>query len=184
MIQIEYERYVDDSNLSSGQKSFRDLAGLEDWIFGQMRQDYSADSNAMSFPTEEKMARLKQDGPCRISFRPDRYGETISIRQIKTDDGKVVFSDGTYTSGQKFWGRQARKWLEHCERRRRNPTFDFAEDGETGTPSLNGMIRVLERQAGGDLPDEDKQALLSAAGLLDALKPVLAALDDFKQYLS
>lgn len=126
MVQIKYERYWDDYHRKNEEKSFQDLTELENWIFDQMKQDYTKERFAMSFPTPEIAKRINEAGPWSIEFKPDRYGETFWIRQISDERG-IIFSDGTFTAGLRHWSEDIKDWLQHCEIRRRSPQFDFVD---------------------------------------------------------
>ena len=126
MLTVKYERYWNDFFRKNEERSFCHLAELEEWMFGQMKQNYSGDTYTMSFPTPEKAKRIGETGPWNIEFKPERGGETIWIHQIKSERG-IVFSDGKYTSGQKHWSAEVKDWLRRCEERRKAPKFDFAE---------------------------------------------------------
>lgn len=138
MLKIKYERYWDDYRRRNETKSFSSLNGLEDWMFGQMQQDYTKDF-VMSFPTPEKAARIGECGPWSIEFRPERGGEKFYIHQIEGFDG-IIFSDGTFTTRQKYWTVEIQDWLVHCEERRKNPRFNFAGT-ENSQPRWFGTVR-------------------------------------------
>lgn len=126
MIKIKFERYWNDYHRKNETKDFSSLSELEEWIFGQMQRDYSKNDYAMSFPTPEKAARIVSKGPWAIEFTPKRGEESIWIKQIENYSG-IIFSDGTFTSGQKHWNKDIQEWLTHCDSRKRNPQFNFAE---------------------------------------------------------
>lgn len=127
MIKIKYERYWNDFIRKNEEKTFADLDALADWIFGQMQQDYTKDSFVMSFPTPEKVKRIKADGPYRIEFKPRWGEESFWIYLIENSNG-IIFSDGKFTSGQKHWSLEVQTWLTACEKRRAYPTFNFVEE--------------------------------------------------------
>ncbi len=130
MIKIKYERYWNDFIRKSEVKSFSDLDELEEWIFGQMQQDYTKNQFVMSFPTPEKEKRIQANGPWRIEFTPKYGEESIWIYQIESCNG-IIFSDGRFTAGQKHWSKEIREWLTHCDKRRQQPKFNFYDtDGE------------------------------------------------------
>lgn len=126
MLRVKCERYWNDFHRKNEEMSFHDLAELEEWMFTQMEQDYAGKSYVMSFPTPEIAERIRSEAPWRIEFTPKWGGETIWIRQIKNERG-IIFSDGTFTAGQKHWSAEVQNWLRHCEERRKAPKFDFAE---------------------------------------------------------
>lgn len=132
-MKVIFEKYINDYNRKSETKTFASLTELENWIFGQMQQDYSRNRYAMWFPLPESVEKYKQDGPGRIEFRPCRGGEDIWIHQIEGNDG-IIFSDGRFTSGQKYWTIDVQNWLVHCEQRRKNPKFNFAYENSQPEP--------------------------------------------------
>lgn len=125
MITVKYERYWNDFARKNEQRTFRDLEDLENWIFGQMEQDYTKQF-VMSFPTPGAAKRIGEPGPWRIEFKPKWGGELFWIKQIESEHG-IIFSDGTFTAGQKHWSDSVKTWLCHCEERRKEPKFTFAE---------------------------------------------------------
>lgn len=135
MLRVKYERYLNDFHHKSETKSFADLIELESWMFGQMQQDYSGDKGAMSFPTPRKAKRIGENGPWCIELRPVYGEEQIWIHQIETPNG-IIFSDGRFTSGKKYWTGEVQEWLMHCEQRRKNPQFNFAADDSKPKRSL------------------------------------------------
>lgn len=126
MLKVKYERYWNDFIRKNEEMSFLSLEGLEEWIFGQMKQDYSKNQFAMSFPTPEKAERIGESGPWEIEFKPESCGESFWIHLIQSEQG-IIFSDGRFTAGQKHWSAEVQNWLRHCEERRKAPKFDFAE---------------------------------------------------------
>ena len=126
MIKAYIEEYYNDYFKKQHVMEFPNLSNLADWIFGQMRTDYSGDSLAMGIPTPEKAERIKADAPWRIEFKPERGGPSFWIHQMK-ENGRIIFTDGTYTNGQRHWSQAAKEWCIDIEKRRKNPTFDFAE---------------------------------------------------------
>ena len=127
------EKYTSDYNRKSETKTFTSLTELENWIFGQMQQNYSRNRYAMWFPLPESVKKYKRDGPGSIEFRPCCGGEDILIHQIESNDG-IIFSDGRFTSGQKHWTIDVQNWLVHCEQRRKSPKFNFAYENSQQKP--------------------------------------------------
>lgn len=129
MFKIYYEEYRNDYWRKPLEKSFYSLQEIEDWIFGQMRRDYSnkkTGGHAMSFPTPEAAERIKSDGPWEIQFQPEIGSATYWIHQIRDDRG-IIFSDGKMTAGKRHWTLSVQDWLTHCKERQYNPTFDFVD---------------------------------------------------------
>lgn len=69
MYVVKFERYWNDYRRKDETKTFLGLAELENWMFGQMQQDYTKDF-VMTFPTPAAAVRIKADGPWAIEFRP------------------------------------------------------------------------------------------------------------------
>lgn len=126
MLRVKYERYWNDFIRKNEEMSFLSLEGLEEWLFGQMKQNYTKNQFVMSFPTPEKAARIGESGPWEIEFKPEYGGESFWIHLIQSEQG-IIFSDGRFTAGQKHWSAEVQNWLRHCEERRKAPKFDFAE---------------------------------------------------------
>lgn len=130
MITVRMIHYWNDDVKWEETKRFGNLGDLEDWIFNQMRVDYSRENGQfyLSFPKCGKNEDIHG-----ISICPESGSHTTWIKQI-ADDGKgIIFSDGTFTAGQKHATAQVRYWLQECENRRRSPSFHFAPD-DTGRP--------------------------------------------------
>lgn len=123
MIKVKYEEYYNDYFRRNHEKSFSDLTDLENWIFNQMQQDYTKPFT-MYFHTPEKNARIHGEGASRIEFTPRWGGCTFWIHQMENYDG-IIFSDGTFTSGQKHWSQEVQEWLAHCDKRQHSPKFAF-----------------------------------------------------------
>ena len=128
MIIASIEEYYNDNHYTCSDKPFSDLSELEDWVFQQMRQDYSdarLGSHAMLFPTEDIKQMSFKNGPSAISFIPDSGSAHYFIHMIRRNDGGILFSDGKYTCGQRHWSAEVKKWLAHCSERQYTPTFNF-----------------------------------------------------------
>lgn len=126
MLKVKYEQYWNDSNRKIEELTCLDLEDLENWMFDQMEQNYTVSENAMNFPTPEVALRIGARTPWAIGLKPKQDGETFLVRLIQSDQG-IIFSDGTFTAGQKHWSTQVRDWLIHCEERRKAPQFNFVE---------------------------------------------------------
>ncbi|MFR2635578.1 hypothetical protein [Neglectibacter timonensis] len=61
MYVAKFERYWNDYRRKGETKTFSGLAELENWMFGQMQQDYTKDF-VMTFPTPAAAVRIKADG--------------------------------------------------------------------------------------------------------------------------
>ena len=121
MLTAKYEKYWCAFKRQIETRSFLDLEHLENWIFEQI-SDYSQ----LHFPTPEAAARIRENGPWAIEFRSAKGEETVWIHQISSERG-IIFTDGTFTNRQKHWSQNVQDWLRRCEKRRKNPCFDFVE---------------------------------------------------------
>lgn len=126
MLSVKYERYWCDYHRRNESASFADLTELENWMFEQMQQNYTADPGVMSFPTPEKTARIGESGPWTIELRPVWGEEHVWIHLI-TSNGGIIFSDGKFTAGRKHWSKAVQDWLARCEERKKQPKFNFVE---------------------------------------------------------
>lgn len=119
MYTVKYERHRNDYEKQHLEIKFNSLDEIENWIFDQMKNDYHNNGNLnmyMYFPI---------DGICRIKFKPQTPGPYYWIHEIDSSNG-IEFTDGTYTCNQEHKSETIQHWLEHCEERRKNPTFKFA----------------------------------------------------------
>lgn len=96
MYVVKFERYWNDYRRKDETKTFLGLAELENWMFGQMQQDYTKDF-VMTFPTPAAAVRIKADGPWAIEFRPKWGEENIWVHLIENGAG-IIFSDGKFTA--------------------------------------------------------------------------------------
>lgn len=126
MITVYYEKYWNDFIRKEETITFHSLVSVADWIFNQMRCDYTKHTNMMGFPTPEAAKRIREDGPWEIEFMPESGGPTFWIHMMK-EDGKIIFTDGKMTAGQKHWSQAVKGWLTSCRERQKAPRFDFAE---------------------------------------------------------
>ena len=126
MIIARMVQYWNDYHKKELREQFRSLKELEDWIFGQMRVDYSSEygRDFLNFPECDVEKHIY-----RISVQPECGGYVYWIKQIEDDRSGIIFSDGTFTAGQKHCTKGVREWLARCEERKKNPTFRFASDG-------------------------------------------------------
>lgn len=125
MITIKMIEYWNDYHKKERRERFADLDALADWIFGQMQVNYSDKdgSFALWFPKCDDIRWLSY-----IKVIPEYNGPSLWIKQIEDDSRRILFSDGTFTAGQKHCTRNVREWLAKCENRKNNPTFRFASD--------------------------------------------------------
>lgn len=135
MITVRMIQYWNDYHKKELRERFGCLEELADWIFDQMRADYTSGRgrDLLSFPMCDTDDRIYE-----ISVRPEYGGCVFWIKQIEDENLGIIFSDGTFTAGQKYCTKVVREWLVGCEARKKNPVFDFASD-ETETLLFTGM---------------------------------------------
>jgi hypothetical protein len=141
MLKIRMERHLNSCFHREDTRTFDTFAELEEWIFDQMQQDYTGYKMTLRFPTSEIAQCFHDDGPCRIEIHPTPDGEQLWIHQIETPEG-IIFSDGRYTAGKKFWTQEVQTWLTHCEQRRLNPQFNFVGGDEPPKRKLWARLGV------------------------------------------
>ena len=136
MITVRMIQYWNDYHKKELRERFRDLEELADWIFNQMRVDYTSEHgrNLLSFPKCDTAERTYQ-----ISVSPESGAYVFWVKLIEDEYSGIIFSDGTFTAGQKHCTKAVREWLIKCEARKKSPTFNFAPD-ETDT-AFNGDSR-------------------------------------------
>lgn len=120
MITVRYEEYHNDYHRKDHTMRLANLKDLEDWMFDQMKQDYSSKEKGwlyMYFPVDE---------PSRIQFSPQYGGSNFWIHQIENENG-IIFTDGGHTASRKHWSQEVQEWLKHCKERQYAPKFVFAE---------------------------------------------------------
>lgn len=122
MLTVRMIQYWNDYHKKEQKEQFENLDRLADWIFEQMRVDYSSEygRNLLCFPSEDQIHR--------ISVQPEYGSYVYWIGLIQDSNSGIIFSDGTFTAGRKHCTRAVWDWLAKCERRKRNPQFDFACD--------------------------------------------------------
>ena len=125
MITIRMIEYWNDYNQRERKEKFQSLDALADWIFGQMCVNYSDPygSHALSFPSCKDERNIYQ-----ISIMPTATEQTLWIKLIGDDNRGILFSDGTFTAGQKYCTKDVKEWLAKCEERRKHPVFPFASE--------------------------------------------------------
>lgn len=150
MITVRMIQYWNDYHKKEIMERFQDLKELEEWIFGQMRVDYSSEHgrNLLSFPRCDVEGNIY-----RISVQPEHGSYVYWIKQIEEDHSGILFSDGTFTAGQKHCTKRLQEWLAECERRKKNPTFNFASDGS----GAGGGLKENILYGYGDEPYMDKK---------------------------
>ena len=125
MITIRMIEDWNDYNQRERKEKFQSLDALADWIFGQMCVNYSDPygSHALSFPSCKDERNIYQ-----ISIMPTATEQTLWIKLIGDDNRGILFSDGTFTAGQKYCTKDVKEWLAKCEERRKHPVFPFASE--------------------------------------------------------
>lgn len=125
MIKARMIQYWNDYHKKELEERFKDLEELADWIFHQMRANYASEQgkDLLSFPKCDTDDRIYE-----ISVRPEYGGYVFWIKQIEDEHSGIIFSDGTFTAGQKHCTKAVREWLARCEDRKKKPTFRFAPD--------------------------------------------------------
>lgn len=125
MITVRMIQYWNDYHKKELRECFGNLKGLEEWIFEQMRVNYAAEwgKDYLSFPKCDTCDRIYE-----ISVRPEQGGYVFWIKMIEDEELGIIFSDGTFTAGQKHCTKTVREWLAECEVRKNNPVFHFAAD--------------------------------------------------------
>ncbi len=90
-----------------------------------MRVNYADEQGRdfLSFPKCDTNDRIYE-----ISARPERGGYVFWIKLIEDEESGIIFSDGTFTAGQRHCTNAVREWLAECEVRKKNPVFHFAAD--------------------------------------------------------
>lgn len=149
MITVRMIQYWNDYHKKELRERFRDLEELADWIFNQMRVDYTSEHgrNLLSFPKCDTNDRIY-----KISVRPECGSYEFWIKQIEDEYSGIIFSDGTFTAGQKHCTKAVREWLTKCENRKKSPTFNFALD-ETDTAINGGFMSKCNN----DFMDKDNK---------------------------
>lgn len=116
---VKYELYTNDFLRRNQEILVFSLKELENRIFEKIEFDYTKKENRhkIFFPTE---------CPSTIVIDPAITHPLIWIHQIEDVKG-IIFSDGTYTAGQKHWSKEVKEWLKHCKNRIENPKFNFVD---------------------------------------------------------
>ena len=106
MVTARIIEYWNDYRKKERMERFNDLDGLADWIFGQMKVDYSSEGNrfSLSFPKCDTADKIYE-----ITVRPEHGRPTLWIKQIEDDHRGILFSDGTFTAGRKHCTNDVRK---------------------------------------------------------------------------
>lgn len=118
MIRIRYEEYYNDYRRTHHRKTFENLDEVADWIFMQMKTNYSDKQKGwlyMSFPI--------LTASC-ITFKPEHGKAAYWIHEISDERG-ILLTDGIYTAGKKHISKEVVEWSEKCKKRQYDPQFIF-----------------------------------------------------------
>lgn len=121
MLTVKYKKYYNDFLNKQEIKRFFSLKELEDWLFDMVPGSYDSFRIFFINPDDKWVKMSDLDNSC-ISSSDGRYH--YWVEQIE-EDGKIIYSCGTFTNGQKYWNDKIKDWLRHCDKRRRNPQFNF-----------------------------------------------------------
>lgn len=145
MITVRMIQYWNDYHKREQREQFRDLKELEEWIFAQMRVDYSSGHgrNWLSFPRCDTECEIYQ-----IPVRPEYGGYVYWIKLIEDGDIGIMFSDDSFTAGQRHCTNVMREWLAKCEARKKTHAFCFAEDGTGIEENQDSYEQRLGRYGG------------------------------------
>ena len=118
MITVRMIEYWNDYRKKERKERFMSLEHLADWIFDQMKVNYSDKrwTYSLYFPKCETRDRISY-----ISVTPEYGGSCLWIKLIEEDGLGIIFSDGTFTARQKYCTKRVKEWLA-------KPVFNFAPD--------------------------------------------------------
>lgn len=119
MILIKYENYFYDCYRKHYEKIFSSLSELKKWVFDSQISKKWDNRRAFIFPNDNYPTMT-------IEVNRDKACGDIWIHEI-FKDGRIVFSDGKYTSGQKHISKELLAWCKECEEYRCKPKFDFED---------------------------------------------------------
>ena len=99
MITVRMIEYWNDYRKKERKERFMSLEHLADWIFDQMKVNYSDKrwTYSLYFPKCETRDRISY-----ISVTPEYGGSCLWIKLIEEDGLGIIFSDGTFTARQNF----------------------------------------------------------------------------------
>lgn len=125
MIRVKYERYHNDYNRRTEEKTFYDLSQVADWLFSKANGRYK--DRLFFIDPDGRIpyfgGKLNLDSSC-ISAKYDDTGYATWVQEI-IKDGKIIYSTGEYTNGISHWNDEIKQWLRDCRDRQRNPHFNF-----------------------------------------------------------
>lgn len=145
MITVRMLQYWNNYHKNELQEWFRDLEELADWIFGKMKTDYTSEHGRglLSFHKCDADEHIYE-----ISVRPEYGGYVFWINLIQDEYSGIVFSDGTFTAGQKHCAKTVREWLMKYGNRKRNPTFKFVPDeADVSSKEISISENLVKRAA-------------------------------------
>lgn len=120
MITIKYEEYTNDYIRKYKDHTVPFLQSFEDWFFNLCDGDYS---KKISIPDPKHS--VCKDGPYRMEVNCVwTQNKCYWVHQIMRD-GKIIFSDGKFTSGQKYWNEDMKQLCSEMLKRKAKPVFNF-----------------------------------------------------------
>lgn len=120
MYKITYQNLKEHSSIKHT-KNFENLDELQDWIFKTAIKNIEG-TYEMSFPNEKYIYPIR--------WWLGRDDGTIMIRLIESNNG-ILFSEGTYTSNQKFIAKKILNWCIEMKEKCKNgfnPKYNFIEE--------------------------------------------------------
>lgn len=121
MVFVEYEEYTNDFCRNYMGKRFYSLSEFEDWFFALCDGKYE---DKISIPDPDRKD-IWGNGPSRMEVNCRRtQNKCFWVHQIE-NCGKIVFSDGKHTSGQKHWNEEIQNLCRHMLERKNTPRFNF-----------------------------------------------------------
>lgn len=184
-MRVNIEKYVNDSCRDISEMTFSSLDMFGDWIFQQvMEQDFRdpyMGFSILSFPF--------RDVPLPIMFRTG--GSSYMIHLIRDARG-VIFSDGKYTGGLKYWTPEVKAWMKYCHERQYRHDLHSVHDeseqsGEIGEATQRRVLFHLAVDVDGDgrevivhsFESEHKTDCESLKAFADAVMEYLGKSDTF-----
>lgn len=123
MITVYYEKYLNDYCTKDMVENFSSLDELAEWMFSKVHGEYK--TKIFFIDPDSKFVysngKLKLDSSC-ISVRDGQY--CYWVRQIK-ENGKIIYSEGTYTNKICHWNEEVKHWLKKNRERVEKPVFNF-----------------------------------------------------------
>ena len=121
MITVSYEEYTNDIFRRPFTKTFGSLRSFEDWFFGLCDRDYD---RYISLPNPDR-TDIWKDGPSRMEVNCMWTQSKCYWVHMISREGKIIFSDGKHTSGQKHWNEETKQLCRDMLERKVHPRFNF-----------------------------------------------------------